>query len=185
MSAQSTKLNNKLSNYLCCLLLTGSVSVAHALDADVEKPVEIEADTAIFDRNAGTASYDGAVIIKQGSLEILATHVDIVAPDNEIQHIIATGSPVNFKQEMDNGKQAMGEAREMQYFIKEKRLTLQGDAELQQDKDILTGHFMEYLTDTGELKVNGKGGKSGRVSAVFYPTNKAAPQPDATEKDKK
>jgi lipopolysaccharide export system protein LptA len=188
MSIQSTKLNK----WLLCLLLINTLPNAYALNTDVEKPVEIEADTAVFDKNAGTANYDGNVIVKQGTLEILAAHVDILAPDSEIQHITAKGSPVNFKQDMEGGKQAKGTALEIQYFVKEKRITLQGNAELLQDQDKLTGHFMEYLPENGQLTAKGEGSKSGRISATFYPTNKAdgtsakpAPKPTDTKTDKK
>jgi lipopolysaccharide export system protein LptA len=172
MSAQPTKLNK----WLLCLLVSGMVSTAHALQSDVEAPVQIEADSAVFDKIAGTATYDGNVSIKQGTLEILAAHIEINAPNNEIHSIVATGSPVSLKQNMDNGKLAQGKAQTMQYLVKEKRLILNGNAELTQDKDRFTSNHIEYLTATGQLKAGGTGskGKSGRVSAVFYPTNKAA-----------
>lgn len=169
MCAQPTKLNK----WLLCLLLAGMTSSAYALKADVTAPVQIEADAAVFDKLAGTASYDGNVSIIQGSLEISAAHIEINAPNNEIVSIIARGAPVSLKQKMENGKLASGKAREMQYWVKEKRLVLSGEAELLQDQDRFTSNHIEYLTDTGQLKAGGKG-KSGRVSAVFYPTNKVA-----------
>ncbi|WP_242632910.1 lipopolysaccharide transport periplasmic protein LptA [Thiothrix fructosivorans] len=158
------------------MLLSVVATTAHALKADVEAPVQIEANSAVFDKMAGTASYDGNVIIRQGTLEILAAHIEINAPNNEITSIMATGAPVSLKQTMDNGKRASGKARTMQYWVKEKRLILDGDAELLQDQDRFTSNHIEYLTGTGQLKAGGTGGKgkSGRVSAVFYPTNKAA-----------
>ncbi|UOG91880.1 MAG: lipopolysaccharide transport periplasmic protein LptA [Candidatus Thiothrix sulfatifontis] len=169
MCAQPTKLNK----WLLCLLLAGITSNAYALKTDVAAPVQIEADSAVFDKLAGTASYDGNVSIIQGSLEILAAHIEINAPNNEIISIIATGAPVSLKQKMDDGKLASGKAREMQYLVKEKRLILNGDAELLQGQDRFTSNHIEYLTSTGQLTAGGKG-KAGRVSAVFYPTNKAA-----------
>lgn len=171
MSAQPTKLNK----WLLGLLLTGMVPVAHALKADVEEPVQIEANSAVFDKMAGTAAYDGNVSIRQGTLQILAAHIEINAPNNEIESIIATGSPVSLQQKMDNGKLVQGKAREIRYLVKDKRLILDGDAELMQDKDRFTSNHIEYLPDSGQLKAGGTAskGKSGRVSAIFYPTNKA------------
>jgi lipopolysaccharide export system protein LptA len=157
------------NKWLVSLLLTMAASAAHALDSDVEQPVQVEANSATFDRTAGTATYDGKVIINQGTLQILADHVDILAPDNQIEHVTATGKPVDFKQDMENGKKATGKAMTMEYFVKEKRLTLTGEAELHQDQDVMTGHFMEYLADKGQLKAEGKGGKTGRISATLYP----------------
>lgn len=167
------------NNWLAGLLLAITASSTYALDSDVEQPVEVEADSATFDRNAGTATYDGKVVIKQGTLEILADHVDILAPDNEIQHVTATGKPVNFTQDMENGKKAIGKALTMEYFVKEKRLTLTSEAELHQDQDVMTGHFMEYLADKGQLKAEGKGSKTGRISAILYPSSSANSKPSA------
>ena len=176
MCAQPTKSNKRLTTGLLCLLLSGVASTAYAIKSDVEAPVQIEANSAVFDKMAGTASYDGNVTIRQGTLEILAAHIEINAPNNEIISIVASGAPVSLKQTMDNGKRASGKAKTMQYWVKEKRLVLDGDAELLQDQDRFTSNHIEYLTGTGQLKAGGTAGKgkSGRVSAVFHPTNKAA-----------
>lgn len=168
MSIQPTLLNSGL-----LFLLLAYTPPLFALQSDVEQPLSIEADTAVFDRNKGTATYDGDVIVRQGTLEILAAHVDIVAPQNEIQQVTATGSPVNFKQEMDNKKLAKGKAAKMEYFVKEKRLVLTGESELQQDQDKLTGNSIVYLIDSGEITADGKGGKSGRITATFFPSKAA------------
>ncbi|MFN3786706.1 MAG: lipopolysaccharide transport periplasmic protein LptA [Thiothrix sp.] len=169
MSALPTKLNKGVLVFL----LAGSVSSAYALKTDVEQPVNIEADSAVFDKMAGKASYEGNVRIQQGTLQISAVRIDIDAPNNEIVSITASGAPVSLKQQMDNGKQVQGKARDIRYLVKEKRLILHGDAELMQDKDRFTSNYIEYIPTTGQLIAGGKG-KSGRVSAVFYPTNKAA-----------
>lgn len=162
----------KPSKLLPCLLLAALPSLVHALASDVEKPLQIDADTATFDKKAGTAVYTGKVVVHQGSLEILAAEVHITAPENKIQLVVATGAPVNFKQQMDDGKQAVGHSNKMQYFVAEKRLLLDGDAELAQDQDKFSGNHIEYLPNTGQLNADGSGSKSGRVSATFYPTNK-------------
>ena len=166
---------------LFIISLTLWVSSSWALQADIEKPVEIEADSAVFDKLGGTASYSGNVLIRQGTLEIRASNIRINAPGNEIKSIIADGSPVSFKQKMDNGRAAAGQAKEMKYFVTDKRLTLTGNAELTQDKDRFASNFIEYLPETGQLRAGAQAtsngeprqGRSGRVSAIFYPTNKA------------
>ena len=147
----------------------------HALAEDVEKPVSIEADSVVFNKQAGTAVYAGNVEIKQGSLNIKAERIEINAPGNEIQTIKATGNPVSFQQTMDSGKQALGRAKVMQYFVVQKRLVLDGGASLSQDRDNFASNHIEYSTASGELKAGGQaasGQPSGRVKAIFYPTNK-------------
>jgi lipopolysaccharide export system protein LptA len=169
-----------------CILLTlvvGIPTLSHALSKDVEEPVTINADAAEFDRNAGKAAYIGNVVIKQGTLEIKAGRVDIIAPNNEIQTITAAGNPITFNQLMDDGKQASGQAKQMIYQVGQKRLVLTGDAVLMQDRDRFASNRIEYQTNTGQLKAgNATAGaekqtpdqrRQGRVSATFYPTNKA------------
>jgi lipopolysaccharide export system protein LptA len=166
---------------LLLLNLSLYASTGWALQADVEKPVEIEADSAVFDKMAGTASYSGNVLIHQGTLEIRASNIRINAPGNEIKSIIAEGAPVSFKQKMDNGRAATGQAKAMKYFVAEKRLTLTGNAELTQDKDRFASNFIEYLPESGQLRAGAQAAsngesrqeRGGRVSAIFYPTNKA------------
>lgn len=167
MYIQLSKLN-KLFAFLLMLVLP---SLAWSLSEDVEKPVNIEADTVSFDNEKGVADYQGNVVIVQGSLEIHANSVNIQAPDSEIDEIVALGSPVTLKQEMDDGQLVQGEGQKMVYQVKDKRMTLTGNAKLQQGKDIITNNFIEYLPNSGELRAGGKKG-SGRVKAVFHPTNK-------------
>lgn len=173
MLNQSIKLHLKL---LAGLLLLSS-TVTHAISSDVEKPVSIESDSVVFNKEAGTAVYAGNVEIKQGTLSIRASRIEISAPENEIQTIKATGSPVNFQQTMDSGKQTVGRAKTVQYFVLQKKLVMDGDASLSQDRDNFASNHIEYSTASGELKAGGQataaGEKPGRVRAIFYPTNKA------------
>ncbi|MGB0847451.1 MAG: lipopolysaccharide transport periplasmic protein LptA [Thiolinea sp.] len=167
---------NQLTGLISIALLLGISATAHALSSDVEKPVSIEANSVVFNKNAGTAVYAGRVEIVQGTLRITADRIEINAPKNEIQTIKATGSPVMFKQTMDSGKGAVGQAKLMMYFVTQKRLQLSGNASLKQDKDAFTSNIIEYSTASGELKAGGgkaANGKPGRVKAIFYPTNKA------------
>lgn len=169
------QLINPIRWFLGTLLLSSSAA-AFALAEDVEKPVSIEANSVVFNKNAGTAVYAGRVEIKQGTLRITAERIEIQAPNNEIQSIKATGKPVMFRQTMDNGKNAEGQANLLVYFVTQKRMQLSGNASLKQDKDAFTSNNIEYSTVTGELKAGGgqaAGGKPGRVKAIFYPTNKA------------
>ena len=179
MCVQPTNYLNMTRLFVLSLMLCASSS--WALQSDVEKPVEIEADSAVFDKLGGTASYSGNVLIRQGTLEIRASNIRINAPGNEIKSIIADGLPVSFKQKMDNGRAATGQAQNMKYFVADKRLTLTGNAELTQDKDRFASNFIEYLPESGQLRAGAQAastgephqGRSGRVSAIFYPTNKA------------
>lgn len=147
---------------------------AMALKDDVEKPVYISADSVLFNKSKGFAIYEGHVSIVQGSLEIKAAKIEIRAPKNEISQIKATGSPVSFKQKMDDGKLAKGKANRVIYLVREKRIYLDGNAVISQNNDKFSSNHIEYSIRNGELKAGNKKapGKS-RVKAIFYPTNKS------------
>ncbi len=151
------------------------VSPTFALKSDVEQPVHIDADSVLFNKTKGLAVYEGNVSIVQGSLQIKASRIEINAPNNEISKITAKGSPVKFQQKMDDGKLARGSAKHIQYQVKAKRLIMDGNASLSQHTDTFNSNHIEYSISNGELKAGkiSKKAKSGRVKAIFYPTNKA------------
>jgi len=162
---------------LCSLFLP---SLSWALSTDVEKPVNIEADTVMFNNEKGVADYQGHVIILQGSLEIRADKVNIQAPGHEIISIVATGKPVNMQQTMDDGQIVKGQGNTITYQVKGKKIVLTGNAKLEQGKDMISNNNITYLPGSGELKAGGKK-NSGRVKAVFHPSNKVKKSPSNTK----
>ena len=167
------KKNNAIKVTLVALLLSVTSSVM-ALKDDIEKPVYISANSVVFNKEKGFAIYEGNVSIVQGTLEIKAARIEILAPKSTINKIIAKGSPVSFKQKMEDGKLAKGRANRVIYLVKEKRIYLDGNAVLSQNNDKFTSNHIEYSIRNGELKAGNKKapGKS-RVKAVFYPANKS------------
>ncbi len=168
-----------------CLILLLSFflfpSIAFALASDIEKPVNIEADTVVFDNEKGTADYEGNVIIIQGSLELLADKVNIQAPEHEISSIVAFGAPVKLKQTMDDGQIIKGRGNKVSYDVKAKTMILLDDAKLEQGQDVIVNNYIKYLPGTGKLHAGGKK-NSGRVKAIFHPTNTASGKPKPAKK---
>lgn len=172
------KLNSYLPNRKHIVILSITLILflsasAHALKDDIEKPVYINADSVLFNKSKGQGVYEGNVSIVQGSLDIRAAKIEIHAPGGEIKKITASGSPVKFKQKMDDGKLAQGQANRVVYLVESKRIILDGNAALKQNNDNFASNHIEYSINNGELKAGNKKapGKS-RVKAVFYPTNK-------------
>jgi len=159
------------SSIVISILLTSS---SFALKEDIKKPVHIDADSVVFNKNKGFAIYEGNVSITQGSLKFNASKIEINAPKNEISKITANGSPVRFEQKMDDGKMAKGQANRIIYLVKEKRIVLDGNAVISQNNDKFSSNHIDYSTRSGELKAGNKNtpGKS-RVKAIFYPSNKS------------
>ena len=162
----------KVSFTLFSLIFSLSV---FALKNDVKQPIHIDADTAFFDKIKGIAVYEGNVKVVQGSLEITANHLEIIAPNNELKKITAKGHPVNFKQKMDDGNIAKGRANQIVYLIKEKRVLMDGNAVVLQNNDNISSNHIEYFIHTGEMKAGSNkktASKKNRVKVIFFPTTK-------------
>lgn len=158
---------------LLFFLLTSNTVLARS--DDIKQPVNIDADSVTFNRAKGYAVYQGNVSIKQGTLSISAAKIEIFAPKSNIVRIEASGSPVRFQQEMDDGKMAKGQGNTLRYLVQEKKLLLAGNAQLTQGKDFVSSGSISYSVNTGELKAGGdkrQGKKTKeRVKAIFYPSN--------------
>ena len=148
------------------------IHLALGLEEDVKKPVHINANSVEFNKAKGLAVYEGNVSISQGSLEIKAHRIQIDAPNNKLTKITATGSPVSFKQKMDDGKLAQGTANQFIYLVESKRIIMNGNAKISQNNDNFSSNHIEFSIRNGELKAGNKNdhGKS-RVKAIFYPSN--------------
>lgn len=140
-----------------------------AIKSDASQPIIIDANMVLFNKSKGKAVYQGNVSIVQGTLEIRAARIELNAPDSKIISIVASGNPLTVKQRMDDGKLAKGSAKRMRYLIKEKRLILDGNALLSQNKDKFSSNHIEFSTLTGSLKAGNKKNNKSRVHAIFYP----------------
>ncbi|MCF6188965.1 MAG: lipopolysaccharide transport periplasmic protein LptA [Cocleimonas sp.] len=168
--------NNRIAEIMIAGFLITTTSATSALKEDVEKPVYINADSVLFNKTKGLAVYEGNVSITQGTLEIKAYRIEINAPNNEIERITATGKPVSFQQKMDDGKLAKGGANKLLYLVKGKKILMDGNAVISQNKDKFSSNHIEYSTKTGELKAGRDkktAGSKGRVKVIFFPSNKS------------
>src|SRR2546423_13770790 len=79
--------------------------------ADRDKPVNIESDSMIADEAKKIATFEGKVVLSQGSLIIRADRI-IVRQDNDgFQRGVATGKPATFRLKREGaGEYIEGEA---------------------------------------------------------------------------
>ena len=83
------------------ILLLFSPKIAFAEKADREKPIEIESDTMTVDDTKNTSTYQGDVILTQGTLIIKADKLIVRADNQGFQHSTSIGHPKTFKQKRD------------------------------------------------------------------------------------
>lgn len=165
----------KISFITAFWLMSGHLA---ALSSDREQPLHIQADGAEIDESTGISVYRGRVNIEQGSMQILADEVEIHSHKSEVIQIIArmleeNVSLAHYQQQPEPGEELItAEAREINYFIQEKKLHLTGKARLFQPPNSFQGELLHYDLQRGV--VNLKGGSSdgdgdGRINMILKP----------------
>ena len=112
--------------------------------------------------------------ITQGTMEITGLEITIRADDGDlskISKITAAGKPASFQQQPKIDQSvvyARGET--IVYDDSSQLITINGDAELTQDRNILTGHLIEYEIENKKARAESSGG-SDRVNMSITPKN--------------
>lgn len=163
-------------------LLALLAPAVQALPADREQPVQVAANSARFNEKTGIATYTGAVVIRQGSLEIRADEIVITTDARgAMLTTVARGAPARFQQQPDAKKPPVtAEAARIDYDARNEVITLAGKARLRQEGASFQGNTITY--NSLRQQVDAKGEGSERVMLVLPPQARDLP---ARDKDKK
>lgn len=148
---------------------------ALAAKSDREQPVNIEADRVIVDDRNKTHTFEGAVILTQGSLEIRGDKMVVTQGADGFQTGVATGSAsrlASFRQRRDGSDAFIeGEAERIEYDTRAERARLFRQARVSSAGDVVTGDFIEYdaLTEKYSATNTSGGTGDGRVRATIQP----------------
>lgn len=142
-----------------------------ALSTDIEQPIKIEADKAVIDDTSGVATYEGNVVVTQGSIQINANKVILNYTEKQtLGKVVALGEPARFKQTPDEGKPDINAtAKQMEYLADTHVIQLTQDAQLWQGKDAFSGQRIKYNTQGGIIEADKGDSKDGRVSVTIQP----------------
>lgn len=139
--------------------------------SDFKKPITVDASSQFIDGKKKTSIFKDNVKITQGSLIIDADEVEVIASRGEGQEIfIARGEPAHYSQTLDDGENVKASAKEIRYEVAKQMISLNGDAQIQQDTSMVRGDSITY--DMGKEQLLATGGSqsaSGRVTTVFRP----------------
>ena len=151
------------------------VSNAWALQSDQSQPIEIQADNGMLDQGRQVTVFSGNVVVKQGSIDIRAARIEVQRTADSNQLMTATGSPVTFKQQLDDGKGWVnGQAQKVTYQSASGLITLLGNAKVQRGGDVVQGNHITYNTKTEIYTAAGSKAASGsgrRVTVVLQPSS--------------
>ena len=160
-------------------LLVALPALAERTDRD--KPINIESNSMSADETQKTATFEGKVVLTQGSLVIHADRI-VVRQDTEgFQYGVASGNPATFRYKQDgNAGYIDGQALRIEYDSKADRVEFFTDARLRRDTgDDIRGDYISYDAKSDRFSVKSRGepseaNREGRVRATIMP-KKSAP----------
>jgi len=155
------------------VLLTMPLPMAYGAtdSSDVEKPIEIEADSADIDERRGITIYQGNVIVRQGGTRLNAAKVTIHQEQRKAKRIVAEGQPARFRQKTGTeAREVNGEALRIEYDVGSEILILQGKAKLAQGKDRFSSDRIVYDRNKKVVKAGGAAKGKKRVHITIDPT---------------
>ena len=166
-----------------CALATATASAERA---DRDKPVNIESDSLIADEAKKVATFEGKVVLTQGSLIIRADRIVVQQDNDGFQRGVATGNPARFRHKREGlGEYIDGEALRIEYDTGADRVEFFNGARLRRDSgDDIRGDYISYDARTERFTVKAsneasESGREGRVRATIMP-KKPAPQTPAS-----
>ncbi|WP_456465460.1 lipopolysaccharide transport periplasmic protein LptA [Persephonella sp.] len=131
---------------------------------DKKEPIVIESDTLEYLKKENMVIYKGNVVVKKGDFILKSNLLRIfLDKKGQIKKILALG---NVRFEKGNRK---GRSDKAEYYKDKNFLILIGNAELQQDNNIIEGDEIVYYLDTEKAEVKGK---NKRVRTIFFPEEK-------------
>lgn len=172
------------NKWLLAVFLLLSLS-ARAEKADKEQPIHIDADRIQIDDAKKISTFEGNVVLTQGTLIIKADKVVVTQDDEGNKHATAYSAlrPVYFRQKREGYDEYVeGEGDRAEYDSKTDTVEFFGNAYVKRGQDIVKGNYISYNSNTEFFKSEG-GAKTpeGRVHAVIQPKKKEESKKPAAE----
>jgi lipopolysaccharide export system protein LptA len=171
------------------ILAAGLASpLALAEKADREKEIVVGADQSTADDANRLLTFDGNVVITQGTMRMTANKVTVREDPQRHKFYIANGNPVTFRQKRDNVDEWIeGNAQRAEFDDLNDVVKLYDRAKVKSNQNEITGDFISYDMTRELATVSGAPpGKTAppnsRVKMIIVPAKKA---PEAKAGDAK
>lgn len=162
-----------------------ATSNAIAEKADRDKPINLEADRVTVDDAKQISTFEGRVVLTQGTLIIRGDRMEVRQDAQGFKHGTTWGNLAYFRQKRDGYDEFIeGWAERIEYDGRADTVQLFVRASMKKGGDEVRGNYISYDANSEFFQVVGggaqaKGGEDGRVRAVIQPKPKepAAAQP--------
>ena len=148
---------------------------------DREKEIVVGADKLVADDAKRTSTFEGNVIVTQGTMRMTAAKVTVKEDAQRHKFYVASGAPVTFRQKRDKVDEWVeGFAARAEFDDRNDVLKLYENARVKSNQNEITGDFISYDMKREVAEVSGAPpGKAapanaGRVKVIIVPPKKAA-----------
>jgi lipopolysaccharide export system protein LptA len=178
-------MNPLLRRYLAAALLLAAPG-AFAERADRDKEIVVGADRLTADDANKVSTFEGAVVITQGTMRMTANKVTVKEDAERHKVYVANGAPVTFRQKRDKVDEWVeGFADRAEFDDRNDVLRLFNRARVKSNSNEITGDFISYDMKRVVAEVSGappgqKPPKDSRVKVIITPPKKA---PDSDKPD--
>jgi lipopolysaccharide export system protein LptA len=164
---------NRFLNAAAAAILAAAAPGASAERADRDKEIVVGADRLTADDKNKTSTFEGGVVITQGTMRMTANRVTVREDADRHKYYVANGAPVTFRQKRDNADEWIeGFAERAEFDDRNDVLKLFTKARVKRNNDELTGEFISYDMGKEVAEVLGAttASKPGsRVKMTFTP----------------
>jgi lipopolysaccharide export system protein LptA len=161
--------------------LTNTVeSSTSTIETDFTLPVTAASKHQSLDGKKRTSIFIDDVIIRQGSLEILADRVEANASAGKGKEVItANGTPASYTQRLADGSLVVASANEIIYEVESRTISLKGNAAISQNDVKVNGDSIAFDMAKEQIIASGEGDEG--VTTVLSPGAFVSPQSDNDE----
>jgi lipopolysaccharide export system protein LptA len=166
---------------MALMLAVFAVGAAHAEKADREKPINLEADRVSVDDAKQIATFEGRVVLTQGTLMISGDRMEVRQDSEGFKSGTTWGKLAYFKQKREGYDEFIeGWAERIEYDGRADKVQMFNRASMKKGSDEVRGNYISYDANTEFFQVTGGGtkaadGADGRVRAVLQPKPKDRP----------
>lgn len=176
--------NRSFAFVLLCLFISAVFSANSAQSAqkvqelseqstianDFLLPVTAKSKNQSLDGKKKTSRFMNNVVIKQGSLEILADQVIADANAGKGKEIItATGNPASYRQRLEDGSIVSASANEIQYKVEFQIISLRGNAAINQNDVKVNGDSITFDMGKEQIMATTDANSDATVTTVLSP----------------
>lgn len=160
------------------LIALAAALPASAERADRDKEIVVGADRLIADDANRTSTFEGSVVITQGTMRMTASKVTVKEDADRHKIYVASGSPVTFRQKRDKVEEWVdGTAERAEFDDRNDVLRLYNRARVKSNQNEITGDFISYDMKREVAEVSGappgkQAAPNSRVKVIILPPKK-------------